>query len=643
MLTIDLGNTHLEKNHLIPMIDGVELAADLYRPKGDGPFPTLISMFPYHKDDAGVSENYSHCQFFANNGYAHLLVDFRGLGNSGGRTWAGVGEGDKKDGAEVVEWTAHQSWCDGNIGMWGISYPGIMSLAVASTQPTHLKAIVPIFATSDLEHDFLFPGGCINCLGAFGDWGSDMVATNLLPPGYQDSEGRWFQIWKERLQDIPQFMVSWMEHDPNKNDKRVGVTAVENIIVPTFLIGGWRDIFVENVRIYERLNAPRKLMMGPWTHISMDSSPVEPWDYLPELLRWWDHWLKGEDTGIMDEPPVSIFIQGAANKWRNEADWPIPRGSNRVYFINRNNSLLESESDGKASEDYLANQTVGVMAGLWEPAERGLGLPLDQGPDDLLSLTYTTEPLKNDIEITGAPEAMLYVSLERGEELNLVAKLNDVAPDGSSSLITTGWLNANQSQPEPLKLSQVYEFIIPLWCTSYLIPAGHQLRLSISCSDFPRIWPTHENPKIRLHFGDKWQSSIRIPAIAQSEDLQPDPVIRRPDPSVNYYPLVVDGSVTWKIERDLVEDSVVVITGSEAVMEFPWGMKIDSWKSLVHTSMIADRPDSARIDAQTSIELKLHTAGDVEITTKTTIYRNRFLIVARILMNGVLFFERIWQ
>jgi hypothetical protein len=138
-------------------------------------------------------------------------------------------------------------------------------------------------------------------------------------------------------------------------------------------------------------------------------------------------------------------------------------------------------------------------------------------------------------------------------------------------------------------------------------------------------------------------SSIRIPVVPPTEDPLPEPAIRRPDPDVNRYPLVVDGSVTWKIERDLVEDSVTVITGSEAVMDFPWDIKVTSWKAQVRTSVSAERPDGARIDAQTNVKLHFPAAGDVEVESRATIFRDRFLIVARIIMNGRLFFERIWK
>ena len=181
----------LQKNLLIKMSDGVNLAADLFLPEGEGPFPTLVSYYPYHKDDLIGSMLDFPCRYFAEHGYAHLLVDLRGLGSSEGVAWEAIDPRENKDGAEVVEWAASQPWCDGNVGMWGISYGGVTALQSASEQPPHLKAIVPIYASVDVYSDLIYPGGCLNCLSAFGTWGSFMTAMNLMPPGYQDPEGRW--------------------------------------------------------------------------------------------------------------------------------------------------------------------------------------------------------------------------------------------------------------------------------------------------------------------------------------------------------------------------------------------------------------------------------------------------------------------
>lgn len=636
----------LEKNLLIPLSDGVSLAADLYLPERSEPVPTLISYYPYHKDDfIGTMLEYPR-RYFAERGYAHLLVDLRGLGSSDGVAWEALDSREGKDGAEIVEWAARQPWCDGNVGMWGISYGGVTSLQTASERPPHLKAIVPIYASVDAYLDFIYPGGCLNCLGVFGTWGSFMVAMNLMPPGYQDSQGRWYRVWKERLEKGQPHVLHWQDHPNHDKYWQSRIIPIKNINVPTFVIGAWRDLFPETmVKLYEELSVPKKLFMGPWTHASMDVYPFEPWDYIYELKRWWDYWLKGEKNGIMDEPPVTMYVQGA-NSWKYENEWPILRTKERTLFLSEGSTLIDHASGKEESDIYQAIPTVGAMAGLWDPLALCIGLPLDQGPDDLQSLTYMTDPLREDVEISGSPEAVLYVALESGEEVHLVAKLNDVGQDGNSSLITTGCLKGSHhhshERPEPVKPGEVYEFRIPLWATSYLVPKGHRLRLSVSCSDFPRIWSTCTNPKIRLFFGRGRASSVRIPVVPFPATPMPVPSVRRPDPTVNRFPYIIDAAPLWKIEQDMVSGTLTVETGSMEQIRIPSGGKLQQ-SHTVKAIITASQPDGAKIEGETILHLELPVAGLVEVEAKTLISQTRMLLTGKVTVDGRLFFEKQWK
>ena len=635
----------LEKNLLIPMRDGIHLAADLYRPADEGPFPTLISIYPYHKDDIFGAEMIYYFCYFALQGYAHLFVDCRGLGSSEGVAWSRTGQGEARDGADAVEWAARQPWSDGNVGMWGLSYGAFMTLETASHRPPHLKAIAPIIGAADGYHDNTYAGGCLNCMMSFGEWGPDMVASNLMPPGYQDPQGRWYQVWQDRLQNPVIYMLEWQGHPRYDDHWKQGVIPVEHINVPTFAIGGWADLFADAMpRIYSQIPAPKKLVMGPWPHLAPDQSPVEPWGFCAELTRWWDHWLRGMDSGIMEEPPVTLYVQNAAF-WRHEREWPLERSQEmQLYLANEGRLAHRAEGEGKPVS-YRANPTVGTAAYLRGPVMNPRRTPPDQNQDDLLSLTFTTEPLKQDLEITGSPEAELHVELVSGTELNLVAKLNHVAPDGSSTMITRGWLKGSHYRsheaPEPLQAGQGYAMRISLRATSYLIPEGHRLRLSISCSDFPQIWPTATNPVLRLHLGGEQASSIRLPVTPLQAPALPAPNIRRPDPAVNHHPALLDGSVRWKVERDLVENAVTVRTGSEVAFEMPRGARVKSWKQEAQASVVAERPESARVESQTRILLSA-AAGEAELEARTVSTHDRVLVTARVSLNGVAFFEEEW-
>lgn len=639
-------NVRVERNLLIPLSDGAQLAADLYMPDAPGQYPALVSFYPYHKDDLIAALFEYPRRYFAERGYACLLVDFRGLGNSSGVVWDAMDPHEATDGAEMVEWAARQSWCDGNVGMWGMSYGGITSFKTAAEQPPHLKAIVPIMGSLDIYHDFLYPGGCLNCLGAFGAWGSFMIAMNLMPPMHQDPEGRWYQLWKERLENCaPPYVFPWLDHPAYDEYWQSKAIPAEKIQVPTFLIGGWRDIFPEGmVCPYERISAPRKLLVGPWMHTLPDVSPFAKVDYLDEMLRWWDYWLKGRQNGILDEPPVTLFVQNS-DVWKHERAWPIARTQERTLFFSSGWTLTEKPPRYEESVTYHADPTVGAMAGLWDPTAIGLGLPLDQGPDDVRSLTYTSEPLPQDLEITGSPEATLYLALEDGDDVNLVVKLCDVAPDGRSALITTGWLkashHASHAQPAALPLGAIFEFHVSLWATSYQVPRGHCLRVSVACADFPRIWPTRTNPTIRMFLGGSRSSCLRFPAIPPA--VIPGPEVRAPDPTVNRAPLAVDFTPRWKIERDLATDTVTVTTGERPVLLTPTREGRVDLNHTAKASVSAARPDAAKVEGETTVTLQTPSGGEVVVETRSWVTLNGMTLSGRVTVDGREFFNKEWK
>lgn len=514
----------IARNLLIPLPDGATLSADLYRPAGPGPFPALLSFYPYHKDDMIGAMNEAPRRYFAENGYACLLIDFRGLGGSSGVAWEAMDRREGIDGAAAVEWIARQKWCDGNVGMWGLSYGGISSLKVAAEKPPHLKAIVPMQGSVDIYRDYLHPGGCRACLGSFGAWGSFMLALNLMPPTNTDPDGRWYRVWMERLEKSAPYVLPWLEHPDHDEYWTSRAVDPAKITTPTFIIGSWRDIFPEGMAgIYPMLAGPKKLLMGPWMHGMPDLSPFQPIEFLPQMKRWFDHWLRGENNGIAEEAAVTIHVQNA-NQWRHEREWPIARARTEKMFLGAGGVLRPSADREEQGENYRADPTVGTAAGLWDPMALGVGLPLDQGEDDLRSLTFTGEPLDADTEISGAPEAIVHAVLVSGSDANLVAKLCDVDPNGGSSLITTGWLKASHREssahPRTPQVGEAGEYRIALWSTSYRVPKGHRIRLSVSCSDFPRIWPDPVKPEIRVFFGGNRASKDSDPGGSARADGQ---------------------------------------------------------------------------------------------------------------------------
>jgi putative CocE/NonD family hydrolase len=641
----NLYDIRVARNLLITLADGATLAADLYCPDAAGPFPTLVSFYPYHKDDLVGGSNEWPRRYFAARGYACLLVDFRGLGSSSGVAWEAMDPGEGRDGAEVIEWAATQPFSNGNVGMWGMSYGAISSFKTAAEQPPHLKAIVPIQGTLDLYRDLWANGGCPNLLGAYGAWGSFMLALNLMPPTLIDSDGRWYRVWSEHLEHGRPYILPWQDHPAHDDFWRSRAVDPHRIKVPTFCITGWRDIFPDMVSIHSAIDAPKRLLAGPWMHSLPDLSPYEPVDYLHDMRRWFDRWVRGIPNGIDSEPPVMVSVQGV-NQWRTERKWPIGATKPMRLFPSAKRSLVDALTKAKeGSETYVGIPSVGVCAGLWDPNGLGVGLPFDQGADDRRSLCFTSAPMVADTEISGAPAATLRASVEDGDDVHLVAKLCDVAPDGASSLITTGWLKATMRNsletPEPLLNGQICDFKIALCSTFYVVARGHRIRLSIACADFPRIWPTKRNPTIRVFYGPRRGSSVRIPVVADARGatiVEP----RRPEPGVNRSPLRTAMVPRYVIEHDLVAGSTRVRTGSVQSMTLINGgtFAMDHKAS----ACVADsHPEAATVEADTTIALEIPSLGRVEVATSSCVTADAMALSGRVTLNGREFFSKTWR
>ena len=638
-----INRIEIERNLIIPLGDGAELCADLYRPVGDGRFPTLLSFYPYHKDDMIAAMNELPRRYFASRGYAHLLVDFRGLGGSSGLAWDLMNPGEGRDGAQAVEWAANQSWSDGNVGMWGLSYGGISSFKVAAERPPHLKAIIPIEGSIDIYHDLLCSGGCLNMLGGFGAWGSMMLAMNLMPPTNADGQGRWYRVWQERLEHGEPYVLPWPQHQSYDEYWKVKAVEPEKINVPTFIIGGWRDIFPHAMpEAYTRLGGVKKLLMGPWMHTLPDLAPFEPIDYLPQMKRWFDRWLRGERNGIDQEPPVTIYVQNGGG-WRHEREWPIARSTERRLFVSDDRALTSEARARGGQEDYEANPTVGMAAGLWDPTGIGVGMPGDQNGDDRLSLAFTSEQMSEDVEISGTPQATITAEVLRGDDANIVAKLCDVAPDGSSSLITTGWLRAIRrsglSHTEAIRSGETYSFKVTLFATAYLVPKGHRIRLSISCADFPRIWPSRSNPRIRLKWGANTSSFVSIPVVPSADKklagmpIEPAPPMVLPPPR----------QVQWRNAYDLMTHTASVTMGQRSIGQLPQGGTFEM-ETLSTARVAASRPESAAVEGETTIRIvDVPVLGNMEFHTTSLIGQTGMVLRGTIKSGDKIIFEKQWN
>src|ERR1043166_4034503 len=433
---------------LIPMRDGVNLSANLSMPDVQGKFPALLDFAPYHKRD--YTEPWPRFRYLAERGYVVAHVDVRGTGDSEGATTDAWSPQETQDGCEVVEWLARQPWGDGNVGMWGISYPGVTSLLVAMHNPPHLKAIIAAQCMDECYSDFICPGGSPR-LFPFEQYAPLMTAYNLAPPTQSLCGDRWAEIWKQHLEGNVPWGIGFISNlldGPYWRDRSVS-PDFSRIRCPTFFIGGWADWYATNfLRALPQLNVPKRALIGPWGHNWPEEAfPGPQIDSLPDCVRWFDRWLKGIDNGIEKEPPITIFVREFSpptwvqteykGTFRLEKEWPLARAKETPMHFH-GNGVLSTEHLAAAEhgrDDYRYKADVGVAAGRYVIGQfpRGAGLPTDQRPDEAYSLSFTTAPLEADVEVTGQPRAILFVS-STADIAYFSVKLCDVAPDGTSLL-----------------------------------------------------------------------------------------------------------------------------------------------------------------------------------------------------------------
>src|SRR3954451_13654198 len=467
-----------ERNVFIPMPDGIRLAATLYLPETEGQWPALLEAYPYRKDDLSVwAEDYR--RFRDEGDYAVCRLDVRGTGTSEGVAIDEYPPHEADDLCEVVDWLSRQEWCTGAVGMFGSSYSGFNTLHTAMRRPPALKAIVPIYATDDRYTDDIHFGGGVRKAIELG-YPLFMVTMNALPPVPSLAGDGWRERWLERIDEL----VPWFSSIEEQNDSpywRQGSLRPDYhlIQVPTMVVAGWQDVYRNAMlRIVEHLDAPKRLLMGPWCHmLPSDSVPGPRLDLVAEMIRWWDRWLRGIDNGVDAEPPSPLYVQRATTRRpdlsevlgerRFEPSWPIERARDPVV-------LLSDAVGPQADEETLrVRGDVGVTAHIRGSYPAPYGLPLDQRPDEIHSLVFDW-PVGEETEILGNPVLMARVRSSEPVAL-LSAKLCEVLEDGTSVLVSRGILNlthrSSHSDPTPLVPGEIYEVSVELDATSRVFEA----------------------------------------------------------------------------------------------------------------------------------------------------------------------------
>jgi len=561
-------------NVWITMPDGIRLAASLWLPvdADEKPVPAILEYIPYRKRFGTAERDSIAHPYLAGHGYACVRVDIRGSGESDGVLTDEYLQQELDDGCEIIRWLAAQPWCDSRVGMMGISWGGFNGLQIAALRPPSLKAIVTLSSTDDrYADDIHHMGGCL--LGDNLSWASTMFAYNSLPPDPALVGDRWREMWHERLDGSGLWLETWLRHQRRDDYWRHGSICEDYSAIqcPVYAISGWADGYSNAVfRLLANLEVPTRGLIGPWSHrYPHIAEPGPAIDFLSELLRWWDYWLKDEDTGIMDEPALRVWMQDSVppttsyierpGRWVGERAWPSPETAWREFRLTRHRLVGDSVEVESHAIPLQSPMTTGLFAGKWCSYASGPDLAHDQRREDGGALVFETEPLEADLETLGATVAELEVSADKPVAM-LAVRLSDVQPDQKVTRVSYGLLNLthrNSSEaPEPLEPGRRYRVTVRLNEVAQRFPAGHRLRISLSTSYWPLAWPSPEPVTITLYNAN---SRVRVPVRAPRDEDDALVPFGEPRGAPPLRKRIVKGPHrNWLVRHDLAKDEATL-------------------------------------------------------------------------------------
>ena len=531
-------STVTDKDVQITMSDGIKLDSDVIRPSAPGKYPVLVEQTPYNKSLVDSSTTFGDNTYFAQRGYVVVIVDVRGTGSSEGQ-WQSFDDREQRDGYEVTQWAASQPWSDGKVGLFGPSYMGLNQILTAAQHPNGLKAIFPVVPMADGYRDITYSGGEINS-GFIPLWLGLVTGASLAPPTYalDGNPADLVQATTElagHASGIAGFQLSTLVSGITGGDEaydgpfwktRSPIEVADKINVPTFIVGGLHDLFQRGEPIlYERLKnrVNTRLLVGPWTHVDASVGQGLPGNGVPESLseielRWFDHYLKGMNTQIASIPKVTQWAWGD-ERFETQADWPDPRLSpTREYFRTGKTLSPNAPTSNEAPDQFVQNPVSGVCTQSTSQWTAGLAGQIPCTTDDRLNeatsggASFTTPPVTSDLRFDGPLMADLWVSTTARDAVATV-RVTDVAPDGTSTELTDGWLAASFRKLDPTRSryvggqlmqpwhpftrdsvlpvpsGQPVEMQVEIFPTNAVIAKGHSLRIDVEGGDFPHAVP----------------------------------------------------------------------------------------------------------------------------------------------------------
>ncbi len=636
----------------IIMPDGTRLSARIWQPTDaeEDPVPLILEFLPYRKRDGTCARDALTHPYFAERGYACARVDMRGNGDSYGLMEDEYTPQELADAVEVIQWAAKQPWCNGNVGMMGISWGGFNSLQVAALAPASLKAIITLCSTVDrFADDIHYKGGCL--LNENLGWGATMWSYSSVAPDPALRED-WRDMWLERLENEPFLPSVWLRHQRRDAYWQHGSVCEDysKLKAKVLAIGGWGDAYKNAVpQLVEALDGAKGIV-GPWVHKYPHFAAPEPRiGFLQEALRWWDRWLKGIDTGVEKDPDYRAYLMDGIPP----AAWYTERPGRWIAEQNGATSHLPVQTLHLGPENRLVSTPQALDANVMSPAHCGaasgeycaiwLGpeMPGDQRGDDALSTTFTSDPLNSDMDLVGAPRLTLTISSDK-PQAQIAVRLNHIHPNGAASRITYGVLNlshrSDPENPQPMPLNTAVSISLNLDQIAYRVPKGHRVRVSVSTAYWPLIWPSPEAAKINIT-----QGSITLP----QRPTRGGDEVSFPQP---------ESAPPWSIQEIRPESHIRrqetdLVTGIQSlVIEDDFGEHRDTEHGLIRGSIARERwdihpddPLSARgeCDWESKLEredVSLHTrtqcsmrsdASNFYLTAKVEAWENGLLLYTR--------------
>ncbi len=549
------------ENEWIPLKDGVRLGVRLWIPDAADktPVPVVLEYIPYRKRDLERPRDDQWANQFVPYGIALARVDIRGSGDSEGLLVDEYLGKEQDDAEEIIAWLARQPWCSGAVGMRGISWGGFACFQAAARHPPALKAIMPHCATDNrYTDDAHYVGGALTL--DMLDWAAEFKNVMVASPDPAISGPHWRESWLSRLEATPPILAQWLSHQRFDDYWQHGSIATDyaSIRVPTYVVGGQVDSYRDFLpRTLAHLQVPRKGLMGPWGHKYPEiADPGPGLDWVYEEVRWWSQWLKGEDTGIMDEPMFRAYVeyQTAAEvwprdtpgRWVSEVEWPPRRPATSTLYLNPDG--LGAQRGPETPRLIHSQETLGLTKREWFPWNMSIDLPPDQTPDDARSLCFDSAPLAEDLEILGNPRLTVRLHSNR-PVAKLVARINEVLPDGRAWSVSYGVLNLTHrdghTTPVPLEPGHPYDIDLSCYFTAHRFKKGSRIRIALSESLWPMVWPSPAPVELTIVTG---ASSLSLP-------------IREIEPGTTPMPIeLVKDRIAKGVQQDSLIDSRYEVT-----------------------------------------------------------------------------------